>query len=355
MRRAVPLVGSIRRPRFRPGQYGHADDGGQTLRRSPPPGRWPRTSSCIDLDAQPGQHGQGGRPESAPRGDAPPDDLLGSTNTGQALTVDDFQGATVCFSTLTAGWDNPFVLHVCFDADCAKAVAGIFGSLGLPVLIKAVVRRHHLRDHRSSGRGIRMGRVGNPRLRCVLGTLDLWGLQRLQERCLHAHPDALDIRSHRSWMVHNHHLTRQPPHPGRRHGPAVVRRVTAETPLTGIYVKLRNAAACGDLSRSLVPSTAAPSPSITLIPRAASCSRCSRSGRGAVQEQGHIGPPLTPHQCLRGGFEELPASLTDSYYPAEVGCGHCHRTESARIRGGAHAVIEDPAGPIRRTDRAVSR
>jgi hypothetical protein len=57
----------------------------------------------------------------------------------------------------------------------------------------------------------------------------------------------------------------------------------------GLYVKLRDAVACGDLSRSLVPSTAATSPSTTLIPLAASCSRCSRSGRGGVQEQGHIG------------------------------------------------------------------
>ena len=74
------------------------------------------------------------------------------------------------------------------------------------------------------------------------------------------------------------------------------------TAANGIYVEPRNAVACGDLSRSLVPSTAATSPSTTLIPRAASCFRCSRPGRGAVQEQGHIGPPLTPHQCLRGGF-----------------------------------------------------
>ena len=52
---------------FRPGQYGHADDGGQRC-GDRPPGAGHELSSCIDLDAQPGQHGQGGRPESAPRG-----------------------------------------------------------------------------------------------------------------------------------------------------------------------------------------------------------------------------------------------------------------------------------------------
>jgi hypothetical protein len=69
---------------------------------------------------------------------AAPAGSLGSTSTGQALTVDDLKGAEVCFSSLNAGWDNPFVLRVCFDAACAKAVAGIF-SLGLPVLLKAAV------------------------------------------------------------------------------------------------------------------------------------------------------------------------------------------------------------------------
>lgn len=71
-------------------------------------------------------------------GAPPPAGSLGSTSTGQALTVDDLQSAAVCFSHLNAGWDNPFVLRVCFDADCAKAVAGIF-SLGVPVLLKAAV------------------------------------------------------------------------------------------------------------------------------------------------------------------------------------------------------------------------
>jgi hypothetical protein len=69
---------------------------------------------------------------------AAPAGSLGSTSTGQALTVDDLKSAEACFSTLNAGWDNPFVLRVCFDAACAKAVAGIF-SLGLPVLLNAAV------------------------------------------------------------------------------------------------------------------------------------------------------------------------------------------------------------------------
>lgn len=69
---------------------------------------------------------------------AVPAGSLGSTNTGQALTVDDLQSAAVCFKTLNAGWDNPWVMRVCFDTNCAKAVAGIF-SLGLPVLLKAAV------------------------------------------------------------------------------------------------------------------------------------------------------------------------------------------------------------------------
>lgn len=42
-----------------------------------------------------------------------------------------------------------------------------------------------------------------------------------------------------------------------------------------------------------------------------------------------------------------PVSLCDSYYPGEMAKG-TPISENHRISGGAHAVIEDPAGPIRR-------
>jgi GntR family transcriptional regulator len=43
----------------------------------------------------------------------------------------------------------------------------------------------------------------------------------------------------------------------------------------------------------------------------------------------------------------MPASLTDSYYPA--GYGGRHRDRGAREdKGGVYALIEDPDGPIRR-------
>ena len=47
---------------------------------------------------------------------------------------------------------------------------------------------------------------------------------------------------------------------------------------------------------------------------------------------------------LAGG---QPVALCDSYYPAEFARGTAI-TESKRIKGGVHALIEDPAGPIRR-------
>jgi GntR family transcriptional regulator len=46
-------------------------------------------------------------------------------------------------------------------------------------------------------------------------------------------------------------------------------------------------------------------------------------------------------------LEEEPASITDSYYPASLAAGTALE-RPGRIKGGAHAVIEDPEGPIRR-------
>lgn len=46
-------------------------------------------------------------------------------------------------------------------------------------------------------------------------------------------------------------------------------------------------------------------------------------------------------------LEELPAALTDSYYPASFAAGTA-LSQADRIKGGAHAVIEDPEGPISR-------
>ena len=46
-------------------------------------------------------------------------------------------------------------------------------------------------------------------------------------------------------------------------------------------------------------------------------------------------------------LEEQPAALTDSYYPADMAGGTAIE-EPGRIKGGVHALIEDPDGPIRR-------
>lgn len=46
--------------------------------------------------------------------------------------------------------------------------------------------------------------------------------------------------------------------------------------------------------------------------------------------------------------EDQPVALCDSYYPADLAVGTAI-AEPRLIRGGALAVIEDPAGPIRRT------
>ncbi|MGH3932759.1 MAG: GntR family transcriptional regulator [Pseudonocardiaceae bacterium] len=46
--------------------------------------------------------------------------------------------------------------------------------------------------------------------------------------------------------------------------------------------------------------------------------------------------------------ENQPVALCDSYYAADMAAGTV-LAEPRRIRGGAHAVIEDPAGPIRRS------
>jgi GntR family transcriptional regulator len=46
-------------------------------------------------------------------------------------------------------------------------------------------------------------------------------------------------------------------------------------------------------------------------------------------------------------LEGLPAALTDSYYPAGIAAGTAIE-RPARIKGGVHALIEDPDGPIRR-------
>jgi DNA-binding GntR family transcriptional regulator len=57
--------------------------------------------------------------------------------------------------------------------------------------------------------------------------------------------------------------------------------------------------------------------------------------------------------------EDQPVALCDSYYPADMAQGTAI-TEPRLIRGDALAVIEDPAGPIRRTaarsvDESTSR
>jgi GntR family transcriptional regulator len=46
-------------------------------------------------------------------------------------------------------------------------------------------------------------------------------------------------------------------------------------------------------------------------------------------------------------LEEQPAAITDSYYPASMAAGTALERPD-RVAGGAHALIEDPDGPIRR-------
>ena len=46
-------------------------------------------------------------------------------------------------------------------------------------------------------------------------------------------------------------------------------------------------------------------------------------------------------------LDDIPVALTDSYYPADM-AGGTALEQAARIKGGAHALIEDENGPIRR-------
>jgi GntR family transcriptional regulator len=47
-------------------------------------------------------------------------------------------------------------------------------------------------------------------------------------------------------------------------------------------------------------------------------------------------------------LEEQPAALTDSYFPADRAGTAIEQL--GRIKGGVHALIEDPDGPTRRPD-----
>lgn len=46
-------------------------------------------------------------------------------------------------------------------------------------------------------------------------------------------------------------------------------------------------------------------------------------------------------------LDEIPVALHDGYFPVSLAAGTAIE-QPRRIRGGAHWVIEDPAGPIRR-------
>jgi GntR family transcriptional regulator len=46
-------------------------------------------------------------------------------------------------------------------------------------------------------------------------------------------------------------------------------------------------------------------------------------------------------------LDDIPVALTDRYYPADM-AGGTALEQAARIKGGAHALIEDENGPIRR-------
>ncbi|MGH3698368.1 MAG: UTRA domain-containing protein [Pseudonocardiaceae bacterium] len=69
-------------------------------------------------------------------------------------------------------------------------------------------------------------------------------------------------------------------------------------------------------------------------------SSASQRGPPGLQRAG--GPPAT---VVPDG--DQPVSLCDSYYPADMAVGTAI-AERRLVQGGALAVIEDPAGPIRR-------
>jgi GntR family transcriptional regulator len=82
--------------------------------------------------------------------------------------------------------------------------------------------------------------------------------------------------------------------------------------------------------------------------------------RQVIREVGRIGAPAevaTRLQVDEGApvivrrpiflLEGLPASLTGSYYPADMVAGTAIE-KPERIKGGVYALIEDPDGPIRR-------
>ena len=82
--------------------------------------------------------------------------------------------------------------------------------------------------------------------------------------------------------------------------------------------------------------------------------------RQVIREVGRVAPPSdvatrlqidedVPVVVRRRIFmlEEQPAALTDSYYPVDMAGGTAIE-QPGRIKGGVHALIEDPDGPIRR-------
>ena len=77
-------------------------------------------------------------PKQPAGGAAPPAGDLGTTSTGQALSIDDFKDIPNCLKNAQVGWDNPFVLRLCFDKTCAAALSGLL-ALGLPALLKGAV------------------------------------------------------------------------------------------------------------------------------------------------------------------------------------------------------------------------
>ena len=52
-------------------------------------------------------------------------------------------------------------------------------------------------------------------------------------------------------------------------------------------------------------------------------------------------------------LEGVPVALHDSYFPADLAAGTVIE-QPHLIKGGAHAVIENPGGPVRRTSRVRS-
>jgi hypothetical protein len=54
---------------------------------------------------------------------------VGTTSTGQALSPDDFADVPGCLQSGIVGWDNPFLLRLCFDRACGQRLQSLLGAV----------------------------------------------------------------------------------------------------------------------------------------------------------------------------------------------------------------------------------